>query len=234
MQNNENQSNYDKNPKFIDRSFEEVPGGYWDGNGCYVTPDGSYWDSKGNYFNKDGFDKHGGFYDSFGKYIHGANWNEELQCYDDEIDTLIVFSDYKRIFEEQIGEELIEQGVGYNFENSDEDFLLSPKNEEIENQLNNNILLTENSQPGSNFNSSIRIITPKLPYLSEQINKEENSDGNKFITPNAKKQSVIYSTENKNISSIKFTTPNKSSCFMSSEELREFGLLSERLFRKKK
>ena len=64
--------------------FEETAGGMYDTYGCYILPDGSFWDPNLVYFNKDGLDSNGGFYDEEFVYNPGPNWNDELQCYDDE------------------------------------------------------------------------------------------------------------------------------------------------------
>ena len=75
----------DQKMEFFERPFEEVEGGYHDERNFYTTPNGSFWDEDGQYFNHLGFDKHGGTYDKYGVYIPGEGWNEELNCYNDEI-----------------------------------------------------------------------------------------------------------------------------------------------------
>lgn len=69
---------------FIERAFQEVPGGEFDNNGFYHIPDGSFWDPDGVYFNKEGLDKHGGFYNENLEYIPGKGWIDDLMCYEDE------------------------------------------------------------------------------------------------------------------------------------------------------
>jgi hypothetical protein len=44
-----------------------------------------FWDPDEYYFNKDGYDKYGGFYGDNYKYFPGPNWDEENECYIDEI-----------------------------------------------------------------------------------------------------------------------------------------------------
>ncbi len=66
------------------RPFEMVPGGKYDQNGFYSTPNGSFWDPDGVYFNREGFDNHGGFYDQFLEYHPGAGWIDDLMCYEDQ------------------------------------------------------------------------------------------------------------------------------------------------------
>lgn len=72
--------------EFFERSFEEVEDGFVDMRGFYSTPNGSFWDDEGLYFNRLGFDKHGGSYDKYGVYLPGKGWNEDLNCYENEID----------------------------------------------------------------------------------------------------------------------------------------------------
>lgn len=72
--------------EFFERSYEEVDDGYYDERGFYTTPNGSFWDDEKVYFNHLGFDKHGGTYDKYGIYLPGPNWNEEYNCYEDEVD----------------------------------------------------------------------------------------------------------------------------------------------------
>ena len=80
-----NEADGDQKMEFFERPFEEVEGGYHDERTFYTTPNGSFWDEDGQYFNHLGFDKHGGTYDKYGVYIPGEGWNEELNCYNDEI-----------------------------------------------------------------------------------------------------------------------------------------------------
>lgn len=80
--------------KFKDRSFEEVPGGKYDDEGFYRTPNGSFWDPSKVYFNREGFDDHQGRYDEKMTYIPGPGWVEEYMCYEDELDEI------KNFFEE--------------------------------------------------------------------------------------------------------------------------------------
>lgn len=69
---------------FNERTFVPVPGGRYDENGFYITPNGSFWDPDGVYFNREGIDRHGGFYDENVEYHPGPGWIEELLCYEDE------------------------------------------------------------------------------------------------------------------------------------------------------
>ena len=72
--------------EFFERSFEETEDGFYDERGFFTTPNGSFWDDERVYFNHLGFDKHGGTYDKYGIYLPGPNWNEEYNCYNDELD----------------------------------------------------------------------------------------------------------------------------------------------------
>ena len=69
---------------FYDRPFETVEDGYIDDRGFYTTPNGSFWDEDHNYFNHLGFDIHGGFYDKYGVYNPGPNYDESTGLYKDQ------------------------------------------------------------------------------------------------------------------------------------------------------
>ena len=71
---------------FFERPFDEVEDGYYDKRGFYTTPNGSFWDDDKVYFNHNGLDKHGGKYDKYGIYIPGPNWNDEYNCYEEEVE----------------------------------------------------------------------------------------------------------------------------------------------------
>ena len=71
---------------FFEREFEEVEDGYYDERGFYTTPNGSFWDDDYVFFNHQGYDIHGGSYDKYGIYLPGPGWNEEYNCYEDEME----------------------------------------------------------------------------------------------------------------------------------------------------
>ena len=71
---------------FIERVFHDDIEGEYDDQGFFNTPNGSFWDPDGVYFNRDGFDKHGGYYDDNNEYIPGKGWDEENNCYKDELE----------------------------------------------------------------------------------------------------------------------------------------------------
>ena len=76
--------NSNENKNFFDKPFQMVPGGSYDENGFYYTPEGSFWDPDGVHFSSDGLDRHGGFYDENLEYHPGQGWIDELMCYEDE------------------------------------------------------------------------------------------------------------------------------------------------------
>ena len=75
---------------FIERIFHDDLEGEYDDEGFFTTPNGSFWDPDGVYFNREGYDKYGGYYDENDEYIPGKGWNEEYNCYEDEI----IYGDY--------------------------------------------------------------------------------------------------------------------------------------------
>ena len=78
---------------FIEKIFNDEIEGEYDEEGFFVTPDGSFWDPDGVYFNNEGYDKYGGYYEN-GEYIPGKGWDEENNCYKDELnDEDEIFSD---------------------------------------------------------------------------------------------------------------------------------------------
>ena len=78
--------------KFIEREWDEDIIGELDKHGFFTTPNGSFWDPDYVYFNREGYDKHGGYYDLDNVYYPGENWNDSLQCYNDELDDLSIKS----------------------------------------------------------------------------------------------------------------------------------------------
>ena len=66
---------------FCDRPFEEVEDGFVDDRGFYTTPNGSFWDDDHTYFNHLGFDRHGGYYDKYGIYQPGPDYDEKTGLY---------------------------------------------------------------------------------------------------------------------------------------------------------
>lgn len=95
--------------EFVERSFHEVEGGYYDGKGFYCTPDGSFWDENYVYFNREGRDRHGGFYDEYCIYIPGPGWVEELGCYNDEISPEFEDEEVKENIYKNLLEGLVEE-----------------------------------------------------------------------------------------------------------------------------
>ena len=70
---------------FIEKIFNDEIEGEYDEEGFFITPDGSFWDPDGVYFNREGYDKHGGYYDDNDEYVPGKGWDEENNCYKDEL-----------------------------------------------------------------------------------------------------------------------------------------------------
>ena len=69
---------------FIEKIFNDDIEGEYDEEGFFITPNGSFWDPDGVYFNEEGYDKHGGYYEK-GEYIPGKGWDEDNNCYKDEL-----------------------------------------------------------------------------------------------------------------------------------------------------
>ena len=84
-----NNDNNQDDKSFCERSFHEVEDGYIDDRGFYTTPNGSFWDDDLTYFNHLGFDSHGGFYDKYGVYHPGPNYDEKTGLYIDQKDYII-------------------------------------------------------------------------------------------------------------------------------------------------
>ena len=88
---------------FIEKIFNDDIEGEYDEEGFFITPNGSFWDPDGVYFNEEGYDKHGGYYEK-GEYIPGKGWDEDNNCYKDELnDEEEIISDYEQDDEENDG-----------------------------------------------------------------------------------------------------------------------------------
>ena len=86
---------------FIERIFHDDLVGEYDDEGFFTTPNGSFWDPDGVYFNREGYDKHGGYYDDNDEYIPGKGWDEENNCYKDELNEDEFASDHDPADEEE-------------------------------------------------------------------------------------------------------------------------------------
>ena len=86
---------------FIEKIFNDEIEGEYDEEGFFVTPDGSFWDPDGVYFNREGYDKHGGYYDDNDEYVPGKGWDEENNCYKDELNEDEFASDHDPADEEE-------------------------------------------------------------------------------------------------------------------------------------
>ena len=88
---------------FIEKIFNDDIEGEYDEEGFFITPNGSFWDPDGVYFNNEGYDKYGGYYEN-GEYIPGKGWDEDNNCYKDELnDEEEIISDYEQDDEENDG-----------------------------------------------------------------------------------------------------------------------------------
>ena len=88
---------------FVEKIFNDDIEGEYDEEGFFITPSGSFWDPDGVYFNEEGYDKHGGYYEK-GEYIPGKGWDEDNNCYKDELnDEEEIISDYEQDDEENDG-----------------------------------------------------------------------------------------------------------------------------------
>ena len=74
--------------------------GEYDDEGFFETPNGSFWDPDGVYFNREGYDKHGGYYDENDEYVPGKGWDEENNCYKEELNEDEYASDHDHDEEE--------------------------------------------------------------------------------------------------------------------------------------
>ena len=77
--------NNKKTKVFIERELNDDVEGEYDADGFFNTPNGSFWDPDGVYFNREGYDKHGGYYDDNDEYVPGKGWDEENNCYKEEL-----------------------------------------------------------------------------------------------------------------------------------------------------
>lgn len=183
----------------IDRSLEEVEGGFWDDFGCYTTPDGSFWDENGVYFNRFGYDINGGTMDKYGVYIPGPGWNEELFCYDDEIFKMPEKENQNQILD-GVAEEVLENIQFFEEQIS------------INGGFNNfNSYNTNNNQIPNNFDNGIN-------NYPQTDNKFHNENFNTVNIENS--QNGIYQPKNeiKNVATNRiFPQPNKSNLNFSNE-----------------
>ena len=88
---------------FVERIFHDDIEGEYDDEGFFTTPNGSFWDPDGVYFNREGYDKHGGYYDDNDEYVPGKGWDEENNCYKDELNEDEFASDHEPDEEENDG-----------------------------------------------------------------------------------------------------------------------------------
>ena len=175
LNNNNLKNNTSQIEEFIERSFEEVEDGGYDERGFYTTPNGSFWDENHTYFNHLGFDKHYGYYDKYGLYHPGYNYNYDLDCYDDEIDKQFI-NNFNQINTNNLND--LEDHYLNNKEYEKEIDLLNEENEENENDefddeemeriYNECVSISKRKDPSLNNEMNIKIIN--------QNNLEENQE----------------------------------------------------------
>jgi hypothetical protein len=196
MQHNNEENNSPGFPddfEFFERQLEEVDGGYYDANGFYCTPDGSFWDEDGVYFCRYGFDRHGGVYDNYGVYIPGQGWNEELDCYEDEITpNLPGNQELKTAVNDNINEELAEGFQYYRkyFKNLDKEEVdeVEPEEEEMHRIYHETLNLeNRNFQMENNNLMQNNTTIPQFLNQAPQINNFNQGNDENFnrmnVTP---------------------------------------------------
>ncbi len=161
LNNNNLKNNTSQIEEFIERSFEEVEDGGYDERGFYTTPNGSFWDENHTYFNHLGFDKHNGYYDKYGLYHPGYNYNYDLDCYDDEIDKQFI-NIFNQINTNNLN--VLEEHYLNNKEYEKEIDLLNEDNEENENDE------FDDEEMERIYNECISISKRKDPSLNNEIN----------------------------------------------------------------
>lgn len=112
--------------EFVERPFEEVEGGFYDDNMFYLTPNGSFWDNNGRYFNREKRDKRGGTYNEDLEYVPGPGWDEDFQCYQDEVEEVygakdLTDNNVNEILKERLIEDFHQYKPFYKFYNCDYD-----------------------------------------------------------------------------------------------------------------
>ena len=164
LNNNNLKNNTSQIEEFIERSFEEVEDGGYDERGFYTTPNGSFWDENHTYFNHLGFDKHNGYYDKYGLYHPGYNYNYDLDCYDDEIDKQFI-NNFNQINTNNLND--LEEHYLNNKEYEKEIDLLNEDNEENEENENDEF---DDEEMERIYNECISISKRKDPSLNNEIN----------------------------------------------------------------
>ena len=162
---------------FIDRSFHEVDGGDYDNNGFYITPEGSFWDLEGNYFNKYGYDRNGGEYNGLGIYLPGEGWNEEFECYEEDITKELQIQEIEDL--DQI------------LQNEIQNLNISHNSDIGENELVNESYYTRLNCLNSNITNNIDHLYYSNKKNSENINF--NEDNNNLVS-NEKNKIIVNSS----------------------------------------
>ena len=177
--NNLNQEN-NISEEFMEREFEEVEDGFYDDRGFYTTPNGSFWDENETYFNRLGFDKHNGYYDKYGLYQPGNNYNYDLNCYEDEIDKNLI-KDFKEINSNN----LIELKEEYTKNNECVKQIDKLNEEDNENEESENDGGLDDEEMEIIYNECVSISKKKDPVIKnvvniklvhDEINTQENQE----------------------------------------------------------
>ena len=162
--------------EFNERSYEEVEDGYYDDRGFYTTPNGSFWDDNHTYFNHLGFDKHNGYYDKYGLYHPGYNYNYDLDCYDDEIDNEFI-NNFNQINTNNL-KDLEEHYLINKVYEKEIDFLNDDnENEEKENEENENDDLNDEEMERI-YNECVSISKKKDPSLQNELTIKDINQNN--------------------------------------------------------
>ena len=172
LNNNNLKNNTSQIEEFIERSFEEVEDGGYDERGFYTTPNGSFWDENHTYFNHLGFDKHNGYYDKYGLYHPGYNYNYDLDCYDDEIDKQFI-NNFNQINTNNLND--LEEHYLNNKEYEKEIDLLNEDNEENEENENDEF---DDEEMERIYNECVSISKRKDPSLNNVINNKVINQNN--------------------------------------------------------
>ena len=172
LNNNNLKNNTSQIEEFIERSFEEVEDGGYDERGFYTTPNGSFWDENHTYFNHLGFDKHNGYYDEYGLYHPGYNYNYDLDCYDDEIDKQFI-NNFEQINKNNLNN--LEEQYLINKECEKEIDYLYEENEENEENENDEF---DDEEMERIYNECVSISKRKDPSLNNVINNKVINQNN--------------------------------------------------------
>ena len=139
--------------EFNERSYEEVEDGYYDDRG-----------------------KHNGYYDKYGLYHPGYNYNYDLDCYDDEIDKEFI-NNFNQINTNNL-KDLEEHYLINKVYEKEIDFLNDDnENEEKENEENENDDLNDEEMERI-YNECVSISKKKDPSLQNELTIKDINQNN--------------------------------------------------------